>query len=486
MTVDGSKDFVARKNGLENAIIGGLFLCHNLGEAKSHLVNLNVSDFSSTENMEVMRSMKDLVSRDILPDLITISQDFINRSLIERIPRSVLIAYTDDVYTSVTLSSYIPILLELNARIRFKIKVDSLDVLNVPYDTLLQSVESLDKDLLSAVAVGDKLITPDMMVERRKYDIEEYLSTPQVLTGYASLDKELTYGFAPSMISTVASRTSHGKSALKANLTIRMCKFGYGVYNVNTEQRNFVEQNRLDAIMLHTPLTEIIKMRQWDKEDPRFAKLVANTGHIAQRWNYYLTDNTEMTVSLVEKNIDGIRSSGKRLDVVFIDLFDRLSDVNMDSPAAVASKLKQLDSIAKRYRVHICNLAQIHRLDPKANRGMVPRLQDMKWSGAFEEMSRLVLLLHRPGMYASDPASDNRMQVIVAKQSDGPSGESFGPFLAFNKDYLSLEETLEGAQTKVADSPVGITNLDFTKKPNSDGDESVPLNQLLQNQSKKL
>jgi replicative DNA helicase len=109
-------------------------------------------------------------------------------------------------------------------------------------------------------------------------------------------------------------------------------------------------------------------------------------------------------------------------------LFDKLVDVNVSVNKAqtVGVKLGEMSRIAEEFDCHICCLVQINRqVENRADKR--PKMSDLKDSGNYEEAARLVMLLYREKYYFPDSMNDE-LEVIIAKQSNGPIGTAIMHF----------------------------------------------------------
>ena len=89
--------------------------------------------------------------------------------------------------------------------------------------------------------------------------------------------------------------------------------------------------------------------------------------------------------------------------------------------AAVADMSRSLKLMAKELGVPVVALSQLNRA--LVGRGdKRPGLHDLRESGAIEQDADLVLLLHREDMYDRDSPRAGEMDIIVAKQRNGPTG----------------------------------------------------------------
>jgi replicative DNA helicase len=90
--------------------------------------------------------------------------------------------------------------------------------------------------------------------------------------------------------------------------------------------------------------------------------------------------------------------------------------------------------MAKELRIPVVALAQLNR-NPEDRQGGKPRLSDLRESGSIEMDADTVMLLHRPEMY--EPGQhEGTVEVIIAKQRNGPTGEIT---LTFIKQFMRFE-----------------------------------------------
>jgi len=90
--------------------------------------------------------------------------------------------------------------------------------------------------------------------------------------------------------------------------------------------------------------------------------------------------------------------------------------------AAISQALK---GMAKELKVPVLVLSQLSRAPETREKTAVPKLSDLRDSGAIEQDADVVMLLRRPCKYPSDKESnDLRLAIVdVAKHRNGPTGE---------------------------------------------------------------
>jgi replicative DNA helicase len=121
---------------------------------------------------------------------------------------------------------------------------------------------------------------------------------------------------------------------------------------------------------------------------------------------------------------------------VFVDYLQLVDPEDRRAPRheQVAAISRRLKLLAKDLQVCVVCLAQLNR-NAEDRPGHVPRLSDLRESGSVEQDADVVLLLHRPDYYDSDVRS-GQVDVIVAKQRNGPTGVVT---LFFRKENMRFE-----------------------------------------------
>jgi replicative DNA helicase len=118
-----------------------------------------------------------------------------------------------------------------------------------------------------------------------------------------------------------------------------------------------------------------------------------------------------------------------------------------------------IKSLAKELDVPIIVLSQLNR-DVEKEKNRVPKLSDLRESGAIEQDADLVLLIYRPPAQSADgrrgdaeeePQSQSmqtavEVKLIVAKQRNGPTGEVD---LIFLKNYTRFDNLARVRQEDV-------------------------------------
>jgi len=299
----------------------------------------------------------------------------------------------------------------------------------------------------------NRLFHGEEYVLRRQQGIAQRLASEKIQTGLSTLDKRLTVGLAAGQLSIIAGRPGVGKSSVKINFMRALCEAGQSVLSFTPEMGIVRDGDRLDSLLTRIPLNEIGRIRSWDQTDARH-QLLEESIRAQSQWPLFVYPDRAVSVAVISAQLRRLRRLGIKVDVVFVDLFDRLRDVAVTQGKnyKVGLVLQQMSELASTFQCHFCNLVQIRRLGRQTNaKRYKPTLEDLKDSGSFEEMADLVLLLFREGYYNKD-VPDNRIEICLAKQRDGMGGDSLWFEFHLNKELMEITPLEEREDDPAADA----------------------------------
>ena len=115
--------------------------------------------------------------------------------------------------------------------------------------------------------------------------------------------------------------------------------------------------------------------------------------------------------------------------------------------AAISQALK---GMAKELKVPVLVLSQLSRAPETREKTAVPKLSDLRDSGAIEQDADVVMLLRRPCMYKDDKEhEDLRLAILdIAKHRNGPTGEVRLDFDGRFTRFDSRKEGLDSGEEK--------------------------------------
>jgi replicative DNA helicase len=263
-----------------------------------------------------------------------------------------------------------------------------------------------------------------------------------VPTGFTRLD-ELTAGLQPAELIILAARPSVGKTSFALSLALNAAVdrglpvlfFSLEMSFQNVVERMLCATARVDTSLVRSGYVE----RIWDP-------LTRAASKISQA-PMYLDDSPTPSVLEIRSKARRFRADTKlftqrdQLGLVIVDYLQlvkphRDADTREQEVASVSRGLKAL---AKDLRCPVVALAQLRR--SAEDRGdQIPRLSDLRESGAIEQDADVVAFLHRDRQDLTEETQP--IKLVLAKQRNGPTGELD---LVFLKKYTRFESMARDA-----------------------------------------
>lgn len=261
-------------------------------------------------------------------------------------------------------------------------------------------------------------------------------------TGYAEID-EMLDGLHPEEMVVIAARPSMGKTALGMNIAEHVAIDGGKTVIVFTLEMS--THQLYQRVLLSRARVNMHGVRKGFLTAGDFPKLTVTAGHIA--------GNKLRIVDAIGASISAVRAKARRMARKYPDLacivVDYLQKMRSSSPQAINQREREIADIsgglkdmAKELRVPVVVLAQLNREADKRTGGQrgVPRMSDLRESGAIEQDADVIGLLYREEKYAEDEEEKARTEgkatLIIAKNRNGPVGDI--P-LTFIKEFARYE-----------------------------------------------
>lgn len=232
-------------------------------------------------------------------------------------------------------------------------------------------------------------------------------------SGFPSLDK-LTGGFQDSDLIIIAARPSLGKTSLAVNISENVAlsqKKAVAFFSLEMSKEQIVErmlcsQSKVDMQRLKTGY---LRDEDWLRITEAYSSLYDAP--------IYIDDSPEL--SLVD-----IRTKARRLKIetnvnlIIVDYLQLIrSEQRVENRVIEISQITRgFKALARELSVPVVVLSQLSRASEKRE-DKKPILSDLRESGSIEQDADVVIFLHRP-----DDENRNQIEVIVAKQRNGPTG----------------------------------------------------------------
>ena len=266
--------------------------------------------------------------------------------------------------------------------------------------------------------------SPEAVVKQSLIDIKDRVARGQTLrgpsTGLAGLDKIL-HGLQPGNLYIVAGVTSSGKSTLAANI-------GFSVAE-NTGKR--VAYFSLEMLAEELSMRQVAAWAEVDSDAIYAADSRAyNTAfHAAVKRvsaaPVLIHDSAGITIDAIQALCRGYATSREGLGLVIVDylqLFRAPPGSGRHSREEyVASVSRELKRLAMDLAVPVIACAQLNR-GAVTRDDHVPRLGDLRESGAIEQDANVIVFVHRACIFKPE-LSPVDARLVVAKNRGGATGQ---------------------------------------------------------------
>lgn len=302
----------------------------------------------------------------------------------------------------------------------------------------------------AAYVLSDKAAKPKEFRSMREvamaaFDLLEYRyvnsgnEVTGIPSGYPDLDR-MTSGFQNSDLIIVAARPSVGKTAFALNIAQNAAvqagkKVALFSLEMSVEQlalRMMSAEQHIDANRMRTGF---MRPEDWEKA----TQAVVTLGNS----NLFLDDSSSLTVMEIINKCRRLKEKFG-LDMIVIDYLQLISgngrtENRQQEVSEISRKLKQL---ARELNVPVIALSQLSRaVEQRADKR--PMLSDLRESGSIEQDADIVSFLYRDDYYNQETEKPNIIEIIIAKQRNGPVGTVELVFQKeFNK-FLNLERRYE-------------------------------------------
>lgn len=264
-------------------------------------------------------------------------------------------------------------------------------------------------------------------------------------TGYTNLD-EITSGFQNGDLITIAGRPSLGKTSFALSIAKNVAvdyKIPTLFFSLEMNSQTIVKRllSNVCEIQALKLLSGQLQKEEWTRLDKFSARLkdaplfVDDTSRLSKE---ELSNRARRSVSE-----DGVK-------LIIIDYLQMLATPyrsNRSRHDELAEIMFELKALARELDIPIIILSQLNRaIEDRQFEEKSPLLSDLRECGAIEEVSDIVIFVHRPEyykIYVDNTGKDLRKlaQIMIAKHRLGFECEVT---LAFKREYMKFENQEEG------------------------------------------
>lgn len=263
--------------------------------------------------------------------------------------------------------------------------------------------------------------------------------TSGIPSGFPDLDK-MTAGFQRSDLIIVAARPSVGKTAFALNIAQNVgvrAKETVAIFSLEMGasqlvQRMICAEANVDASRLRTGHLE---SEDWEK-------LTMAIGSLSES-QIYIDDSAAITVADIRAKCRRLKQE-HGLGMILIDYLQLIAgrgkgDSRQQEVSEISRTLKQ---IARELNVPVIALSQLSR-GVEQRQDKRPMLSDLRESGSIEQDADIVAFLYRDDYYDKESEKKNIIEIIIAKQRNGPVGTVELAFMKNYNKFVPLSRTQE-------------------------------------------
>jgi replicative DNA helicase len=169
----------------------------------------------------------------------------------------------------------------------------------------------------------------------------------------------------------------------------------------------------------------------------------------------HIDDTPTVTVNEIRSKCRQLKKDrGGRLGLILIDYLQLITGVGRpgtNRQEEISHISRTLKQIARELDVPVIALSQLSRA-VEQRQDKRPMMSDLRESGSIEQDADIVAFLYRDDYYDKKTENKNIIEIIIAKQRNGPVGTVELAFLKqFNK-FANLDKTHEESQKKAKPS----------------------------------
>lgn len=256
-------------------------------------------------------------------------------------------------------------------------------------------------------------------------------------SGFTDLDR-MTSGFQRSDLIIVAARPSVGKTAFSLNIAQNVgvrAKETVAIFSLEMGAAQLVQR-----MLCAEANVDATRMRTGSLEGDDWEKLTMAMGALSEA-NIYIDDSPSVTVADIRAKCRRLKQE-KGLGMILIDYLQLIhgrgkGDNRQQEVSEISRTLKQ---IARELNVPVIALSQLSR-GVEQRQDKRPMMSDLRESGSIEQDADIVAFLYRDDYYDKESEKKNIIEIIIAKQRNGPVGTVELAFLKnFNK-FVNLDRT---------------------------------------------
>jgi replicative DNA helicase len=424
----------------ERSILGAVLLDnHSYNEAAE---KLHADDFALDSHRRIFSRMSELIDAGRAVDIVTLAEELAKRKEVEAVGGvAYLASLTEGLPRRISIEEYVRIVKD-KSLLRQLINIcstaitraadqgeEALEVLNAAESGLLEVTErGITRGFASIPEiVSGSFGTIDNLFKEGQREVTG------LATHFIDFDK-MTSGLQKSELIIIAARPSMGKTAWAINIAQNAAIQGSKVVAIFSLEMS--KESLLRRMLASQSLVDSQKIQKgyFTGEDQR--KLTVALEHLVES-KMFIDDTPGISLTEMRAKARRLRQMNGALDLIVVDYLQLMTAAPVGASGAkryenrtqeVSAISRGLKALAKELQVPVIALSQLSRASEQRGGDKKPMLSDLRESGSIEQDADVVAFIHREAYYnrdengQPDPDTENKAEIIIAKQRNGPTG----------------------------------------------------------------
>jgi replicative DNA helicase len=428
-----------QNNEAEQCLLGCLMLDK---DAIVKVVDLiKAEDFYKGIHQDVYQVMSDLYQKSEPIDILSVSSKLKERNKLEDIGGSpYLTSLINTVPTATHISNYAKIvrqkkilrdLISASEEIGLSAFNESEEV-DYLLDRAEKAVFEIGQRALTQSFVLIKDILPETF-ERLDNLAKHHGALRGVPTGFKDLDKKLS-GLQKSDLVILAARPGMGKTSLALDIARHVAvreNLPVGIFSLEMGKDQLA-----DRLIASTGSIDAWHLRTGQLSNDDYSRIQHAMGSLSDA-PLYIDDAGSVNILQIRAMARRLQST-KGLSLLIVDYLQLMEPMNrFASPVQqVTENSRALKMLAKELNVPVLVLSQLSRA-VESRVPQIPRLSDLRESGAIEQDADVVMFIYRDDFYNENSLKPGVAQVIIEKHRNGATGSIE---LFFEKQQASFKD----------------------------------------------
>lgn len=428
----------------EQAVIGAILL---QPEALiTAMERVRSEDFYTTAHQRIYESMIELGEDSQPVDLVTLTAHLQDAGLLEEIGGVGYLAKLANAVPTAANVDYYAQIVEEKSMLRRLIRT-ATNIVSDGYansedvSALLSDAEKRILEISNRRSSSGFISIRDVLME--VFEKVEFLYTNKggstgIPSGFVDLDR-MTAGFQRSDLIIVAARPSVGKTAFALNIAQNVgvrARETVAIFSLEMSAAQLVQR-----MICAEANVDATRMRTGTLEGDDWEKLTMAIGALSEA-QIYIDDTPGITVADIRAKCRRLKKE-RGLGMILIDylqLIQGRGKAGENRQQEVSEISRTLKQIARELEVPVIALSQLSR-GVEQRQDKRPMMSDLRESGSIEQDADIVSFLYRDDYYDKESEKKNIIEIIIAKQRNGPVGTVELVFLKNYNKFVSLDRT---------------------------------------------